>query len=109
MLSIPLLVHDNPFHLFLFQGHPAGYKGLRPSWEARCTSSHNFALTHKFSIEFGPIKVEVDIKVNTIERILPCFHALKGLFQAFVAKIRGQRDHFLNPYMAIVISFIPKL
>jgi hypothetical protein len=66
--------------------------------ESGGTSAHDFALAHKFSVEFRAVEGEVDVEVDTVECALWRIHALKVLFEVFAAEVGGEGDDFLDAY-----------
>ncbi len=92
-------VSSSFFHSFTCHSvtifHPASFCRLS---ESCCAPPHDFTLAHQFGVELGPVKGEVDVEVNTVERALRSIHAFKVLFQVLAAEVGGQRDNFLDPY-----------
>ena len=88
-----------------YHHHSSTHKSLSVSYKELCclseacrASTHDFTLTHQLSVEFGPIKGEIDVKVDTVKRALWRIHTFKVLFKVLTAKIRGQCDNFLDSY-----------
>ena len=68
---------------------------LSQSSEPGRAASHDLALTDQFSVELGPVKSEVDIKVNAVKGSLRGIHALKVLFEVLPAEIGSEGDDLL--------------
>lgn len=55
--------------------------------EASRAATHDFALTDEFGVEFGAVKGEVDVEVDTVESPLRRVHAFKVFLEVLAAEI----------------------
>lgn len=75
---------------------PKWYTTKSHSSESRRASTHDFALTDQFGIEFASVEREVNVEIHSVKRALRRIHALKVLFERLARQIRCERDYFFD-------------